>query len=317
MIYGHTDMQSKLFGLQDYRFANLFLGTKLMGTICLIRRRVFSDQQEHEAIYVRYFTFHEHFRSSGNTERKGKRNSIRQEIDRLMDGEGLDAGDNPFLYAYVDAENVRSKRLIDEFGFHKVATFFTIPFARLFPKRHAEVQQIGKDQREEIRQILMGFYRHFNLVTLENLFTRGHYYAVKKDGRFVCGVEAIPDSWNVISLPGLAGKVMMNVVPFIPVLRRAFNADYRFLFFENIFCLPGYEPLLEKLFDTALADMKRYSAILCQDPTSEMYTIISKINKGLTHRINGEMEITVMVKTKQTGILSPGIPFFVSGADVL
>ncbi|MDZ7607194.1 MAG: hypothetical protein U5K79_16755 [Cyclobacteriaceae bacterium] len=317
MIYGHTDMSEKLSGLRDFRFANLHLGKKLLGTICFLQRQVVSGQREHMAVYVRYFTFHEQFRSSGDAERKGTRSSIRQEVARVMNGEGLDTDEKAVFYAYVDADNVRSGRLIDEFGFRKAGTFHTIPYSRFFPKEHREVQRLGKEHQEEISQILMEFYRHFNLVTFEDLFVRGNYYAIKKDGQFVCGVQAIPDSWRIISLPGITGKVMMKIVPKVPLLRRLFNPDYRFLLFQNIFCFPGHEHLLEKLFDTALADMKRYSAILCEDPMSELYAMISGVNKGLTYRINGEKEIDIMVKTQHAGFLNPDKPFFVSGADVL
>jgi hypothetical protein len=315
MLYAQTDVAEKLAKLDDPLFANLFLKNKLVGTVCFLKRNVLNNGLNQEFFYVRYFTFLDKFRSAGTIERKGKKSTIREEIIRFINGEGLDVHGIPALFAYVDQENVRSRRLIEEFGFRKAGTFRTIPFTRFFPKIHKSVRRIGGDEWHGIQQLIPEYYRDYSMITFDNLKNLNNYFVLERDSVPVCGVQAIPDSWHILSLPGLSGKLMMDIIPKIPILRRLFHHDYRFVFLEYTFCQPGYEKHLATLFESVLGYYKRNSAILCLDPTSRLYTQVHQVSLGFAHRIMGEKEIEIVVISSNAQLPKP--PFYVSGPDVL
>lgn len=318
MVYRHQNVRSKVNAIPDAYFANLSIRNRLYGTICLIKRNVHSRGKLHQAFYLRYFTFRAEFRTIYPKNHKRKTPSkVREEVIRLMNGEGLDYSEELTLYAYVDPENTRSKRLIEEFGFIKMGKFLTIPFSRFFPKYYHRVEKLDQSCHDQIKNQLITFYEKEQLVSFENLFSRGDFFGIRENEEITCGVQAIPDSWKILDLPSLSGKLMMHVVPKLPVIGKLFNPDYKFVFLECMFCKQGCEKELELLLESVLATYKVSSAIICLDPRSRLYDMVQHMNLGITHKIMGEKEIDIAVKTSNQTILNKKEPFFVSGYDVL
>lgn len=316
MLYAQTRVGEKLRGLHNSRFASLYLGGRVVGTICFLKREIIGENVAGKAFYIRYFTFLEKYRSSAGPQRRGKENAIRQEVNRIMAGEGLGIDGEYLLYAYVDPENSRSKRLIDEFGFTRAGVFRTIPFTRFFPRKSENVQLAEGERIHEISALFDSGYQRYSLYTTEHLRGKGDFFFIEKDQRIVCAVQAIPDSWKIISLPGVSGTIMMKAVPFIPLLRRLFRRDYRFVFFERVYCESGSEASLEQLFESALVHFSRYTAIFCLDPHSPIYASVKRLRLGLTHRLMGEKEVEIVCKTS-SGDNQIRSPFYISGIDVL
>jgi hypothetical protein len=318
MVYKHHDVRSKVDTVSNPYFANLSIRDRLYGSICFSKRKVYNLGKSYEAFYLRYFTFRESFRTTNPKNHKRQTPSkIREDIVQLMDGKGLDFQGDLMLYAYVDAENIRSKRLIDEFGFEKLSNFNVIPFSRLWPKRSKSVEIAQKDSYKEIRAYLVKAYKRELFVSFESLFNRGKYFMIKDQGKMVCGVQAIPDRWDILEMPGAVGKILMNVLPKIPVLNRLFNPVYKFVFLESIFCEKGYETQLESLFESVLHYYQINSGILCLDQKSTMYAKIKMNNMGLTYKIQGEKQIDVVVKSSDSGLMRSKAAVSVSGFDVL
>ncbi len=318
MVYKHHDVSAKVKMLSEPYFANLSIRDKLYGTVCFSKRNVFISGKKFEAFYLRYFTFQEKLRSTKAKNSTSKSTSkIREEIARLMNGQGLDYRDSLIMYAYVDADNIRSLRLIDEFGFRKISSYRVIPFSRIFPKKSKFVNVANSSLHMEIEANLLEMYRKEQLVSFEHLFTQGDYFVYKMEGKVICGVQAIPDQWDILDMPGFAGKMMMNIIPNIPIINRLFHPNFKFVFFESIFCHEGYEHHLGTLFQSVLAHYKVYSGIMCLDQKSRVYGMVKKNGLGLSHKIQGEKEIDVVVKTSDDNILNAGLPINVSGFDVL
>ncbi|MCK5280392.1 MAG: hypothetical protein KAK04_17680, partial [Cyclobacteriaceae bacterium] len=154
-------------------------------------------------------------------------------------------------------------------------------------------------------------------VSFENLFRQGEYFIIMENGKMVCGVQAIPDQWEILEMPGAGGKILMTVLPKIPVLKRLFNPTYKFVFLESIFCSEGYERQLSLLLESALQYFKVNSGILCLDKKSTMYSKVKKIKLGITHRIQGEKQIDIVVKSSDKNLINGDLPISVSGFDVL
>jgi hypothetical protein len=317
MLYQHAKVRDKVYGLSDPVFCNLSIRNKLYGTITFCGRNIQNKGKGHWAYYLRYFTFVDEFRSKSNTKRRGEKSTIREDVHRLMNGEGLRTDTVLLLYAYVDEENVRSRRLIEEFGFNNAGSFHIIPFSRLSPRKNIDVEVLENKERHLFIHRLADFYKDHQLVSFENLRHKGEYFVVREKDQIVCGVQGIYDQWKIIDLPGWSGKIMMHLIPKMPWLKKLFNPDYRFVFLEAIFCHPGHETDLGALIETVLAHFSCNSGIICMDPRSKLYSIIQRISLGLTHKIMGEKEIEVVVKSSDKKMIDTRSPFFISGYDVL
>lgn len=318
MLYQHRDVREKVTGLADPVFCNVSIRDKLYGSITFCGRSVRNLDKVQRAFYIRYFTFLDEFRSNAQMNRRGSGSIIRREVHQLMNGEGLNLGDGDLLlYAYADPENVRSWRLIEEFGFKHVGHFHTIPFSRLKPRKSANIEVLQKEQRELFMPELNHHYKDHQLVSFENLRNKGDYFVVRENRKVVCGVQGIYDRWKILDLPGWGGKMMMHVVPKIPVIKKLFNPDYRFVFLEAIYCKPGYENRLPSLFESVLAHYNANSGIICMDPGSGLYPRIQQMPLGITHKIMGEKKIKIVVKTSNANMIVKDKPFFISGYDVL
>ena len=318
MLYRHQNIRSKVSTIPAPYYANLYIRKRLYGSICLSKRNVLTLGKKHQAFYLRYFTFRERFRSTNIQQRKNDSSSlIREDVINLMNGKGLHYHGDLVLYAYVDPENIRSKRLIDEFGFKKIGEFNTIPFSRICTKISSRVEKVVEKDLEYIYRLLKGANKKEQLVSLDNLFTRGEYFVIRENSTIICGVQAIRDSWEIIDLPGISGRFMISVVPGIPFIGRLFKPRYEFVFLESLFCVNGKEKELGILLESVLAFHNLNSGILCLDPKSPLYSKVKQINLGLTHKVMGEKKIEIVVKTSDQEIFNQDLPFFVSGHDVL
>jgi len=318
MLYKHHNVKEKLKDVPDPYYANLSIRNRLYGTICLSKRNVYSLGKLHQAYYLRYFTFRESLRSSGTTSHSEKPQSkLREEVNMLMNGKGLNVHGDLLLYAYIDSQNKRSKRLIDEFGFHIVGQFNVITFSRLFPVNSKQLEISVESDQDMIFSSLTSFYKNSQLVTFENLFRRGAYFFIKENGVMICGVQVVADQWDIMEMPGLGGRLLMNFIPNIPVLNRLFSTAYKFVLLEMVFCQEGYEKNLSELFESVLNHFKVYTGILCIDPRSKAYRMVKSINLGITHKLQGEKQIDIVAKTSKQDLVNPLQPIAVSGFDVL
>lgn len=317
MLYKHHDVAGKLANLKHASFCSLSIRGKLYGTICFCRRLLRIDGNTISGYYVRYFTFLDHLRAAKDQQRRGKEGKVRKEVRKVLDGTGLDHQEARLFYAYVDQQNVRSGKLIEEFGFEKVGSFRVLTFSRFSPKKHFRVKQVGQGQLAAYFEASIRHYQKYQLFFEGHMQQNGTYYAVWEEGKIVCGAQAIVDQWDIVALPGWKGKLMMRFVPHLPLVKRLFDSKYRFVFLEGIFCDPGKEKWLTVLMESILSEMQVHSGILTLDATSDKYKMISKVPLGLVHWLMGEKTIDIVIKSNLTKVNSAKAPFFISGYDVL
>ena len=319
MLYKHTHVYEKLSYTPDPFFAKLMIRNRLYGTICLSRRHVFLSGRGTDAYYLRYFTFRDAVRSGDLANRsKGQRRSeIREDVRLLMNGEGLEFKDELLLYAYLDKDNERSRRIIEEFGFHPIGTFNVITFARIFPKELAPIRRLKKNEIFGFQTLLKSFYNGEQFVLLNDRHDSPAYYVWEESGEIKCGAKVVEDSWEVLDLPGITGKIVMHVLPKIPLINRLFKQDYHFVFIESLYYQPAYEHRLDEFFESILKETNHHSAIICTDPRSKIYPGIDNMNKGLVHKILGEKSIDIVAKSNNGNNINDQLPVYVAGSDVL
>lgn len=326
MLYQHLGVHDKIHKISVPYYVNLVKGNKVIGTCCFCSRATANSGEAMRSFYVRYFSFKDSYRRKNIVNKPHATGSkLREEIKSVLNGHCLDVKpkDKFFHYAYVDPRNLRSVMLCDQFGFERVREYTTIIFNRMNPAEAVDKKVIEASAAEvgELKQLLAGHYKGFNMFSFENLFRGAKYYVIRgPHGQIVAGAQANPDRWKIYSLPGLSGKLILNTFSRVPYLNRLFNKDYRFLTLEGIYYAPGYEHYLESLFGSLLARYNLNSAITVVDPDTHLYKTLRSLKLGWVDRLNKEVRGNVICKFVNFSAAEKDLfrkhPAYVSGIDV-
>lgn len=321
MIYQHSNIQNKLSHIDKAFFASIRKGNKVIGTICFVCRK--SNGQD--CFYIRFFSFKNVYRRNINKDRSSKmieRRGVKHKFDPLLEGiffENYNKEQN-IIYSYIDPNNVRSMEMAKGFGFQMTRTFSTLLFSRISPKKCNNVRRMLVEEKEQVRMLLMLEYEDYNFLTLDNLFMEDNYFVLEEEGEIVAGLQVHPELWKILELPGFSGKIMLNVISRLPLLRRIFNSNYRFLSVDGIFCKKGYEYKIQELLEGGLNIMGYNTAMLPVDSDSSLMEKISSVNFGLLNRLHHPAEIAVVCKFN--GFSEEEInsyynkPVYISGFDI-
>lgn len=325
MLYQHLEVQRKVDKIEKPFFASLIKGKTILGTCCFCSRDTYNASKKMSSFYLRYFTFKENYRSAHQIkERKlNTKSLLREEIKHLLLGKDLIEQNQPsfFHYAYVDPKNSRSLNLCNEFGFEPVRKFSTVVFNRLNPKVNLRVEKLQSTEVSEMKEKLSHFYKDYTMFSFENLFHTKEYYVIRDEKRnIIAGVQANPDRWKVLELPGLSGKVILNVFSALPYLNRLIKKEYQFVTLEGIFVEKGCENLLEVIFETVLTKHNRNSAMTWVDYDSSLYKTLKSLDLGILDKINHEVVANIICKfvnidkKEQTTFYEH--PAYISGTDL-
>lgn len=325
MVYQHLGVHSKIRHIVDPYYICLLKQNSIIGTCCFCRRSTTNSGRQIHSYYVRYLSFKSVFRIKQAPERKASRNSrIREEIKALMEGRGLSvkADEEFFLYAYVDPRNIRSAKLCRQFGFEAVRQYSTVIFNRINPKGNgARVEEITRDQQGQVRDLLMDFYKGFNMFSFDNLLNEGKYYVIRdQNGKILAGAQVSPEHWKILSMPGLAGNVLLHTFSYLPGLNRLINKDYHFLVVDGVYYANGLEKTLEILLETLLSMFRVNSAITLADVNSDLYKALKSLDLGLVDMLSQEVRGDVICKFSNVDDEERALfrtrPAYISGVDV-
>jgi len=325
MVYQHAEVEKKMKAIEDPYYVSLTRNKETIGTCCFCSRDTRNQGEKIPAFYLRYFSFKALYRSSPKApyQRRNKESRLRTEIVRLLSGEGLGSRVQHtfFHYAYVDPLNHRSVVLCKEFGFEPVRTFSTLIFNRLYPKQNNLVEKISPADMPQLKEKLEYFYKDYTMFSFENIFRVGTYYVIRDhQGNILAGAQVNPESWKILEMPGITGKMLLNTFSFLPVLNRLIKKDYRFITLEGIYFSPGNEKALETLFESLLAIYSRNSAMLWLDTDSDLYKRIRSLPLGVVHRLSKEVTGNVICRftgmTEEQQKMFKNSPAYISGIDI-
>lgn len=319
MVYEHRNVLKKIQELTQPYFVNLTIRNNLFGTVCFSKRHFIVQGKSKPAFYIRYFSFIENFRSNSNVgiNKKRKNSLIKKDIFRLLEGEGFEEDTPIIFYAYVDSENIRSSRLIHEFGFSTTGTLSSIIFSRIFPKADKNVLKAEKRDFPDILKALKDYYNDFQFVTFDDLFKNNDYYLIKVNDQIVAGAQANHEEWYIVDIPGFKGWILKNLIPGIPFINRLFKPEFKFISFNAIYCKDGYERELQNLFSCLLSKFKVHTALMSMDQNSKLYNQVKKLNLGLTHTIQGETQSSIVIKSTDKSYNQKHLPFYISAFDIM
>ena len=112
------------------------------------------------------------------------------------------------------------------------------------------------------------------------------------------GLQANPVRWKIKEMEGISGKILLKVLPHIPILKRLINPEkYDFLAIEGIFIAKDYEEYLYELLEGLLHQFDMTSALIQLDGESRFLSLFKeKGNLGLLNSIKKAVNTHVMIK---------------------
>ena len=276
-VYYHFKTAERIANIKEAYVAYATEGDRFVA--CMVMSRVTSWQgnQPLDSYYIRYFSAHPDYQGKGITKQLSAL-FIRAFVKTLPEG--------ALLYAGLEGGNHRSIKIVEKVGFAFPQAIQTIGFSRFFPKGSSRIHQIKTtEEKTEVLHLLEKFYANYTIRHFHNIFQHNNYFVIREAGEIVAGIQIHTALWRVENMPGLSGKILLNVVPHLPLLNKIINPNhFEFLSFEGIYYKPGYEKVLFELMEGLLAQENLKSAVFWvakESPITEM--ILSKGKLGLIH----------------------------------
>jgi len=260
---------------------------EMVGLVALCSHS-FEGNPPYTGIYIRYFAASPKIKGQKIVGRLSK-----DVIDYLRKRQETPA----IFYGTVEGRNKASKAIADHLGFQFYAPLTVTGFSRFFPKKNTSVHRISAEEWKDLLPKLDALYSDYAFWTHDCLNLNNDYYVLKKNGKIVCGVQAHPGHWVVEKMPGFAGKYIVPLVPYVPLLRNVFNPKaFHFLNFEGIYFEKGHEADLVELFEGVLHSKGYHSALILLDERDPLYKFLLEQGKlGLLARFTAGTHTTFAI----------------------
>lgn len=288
---------------------------KIMGTAVFCNPQVTVAGKPFNYYYTRYFA------SSPAIRGKGVIKRLAIEVMRsIRDGEKL----KTIFVGFVERGNKSSYKVSETAGYHTIGTIKTTGFSRFFPKRSAQIQQVTSgSEKKEVLELLKDQYSKHALVQFDYLFMHDNYYVIRENNEIVAGCQFHKAHWVINKMPWFMGKIILRVVPRIPLLNKLFNPKkFLFLAFEGIYFKPGKEKQLHKLFEGLLAQEKLGSALFWMDEKCPWRQALTRYGKlGLINKFVKDSDVYILASYQNMNPeeihATENSPLYASGFDYI
>jgi RimJ/RimL family protein N-acetyltransferase len=306
--YSHTGQAEKIRHITGPYFFDLWVGEELAGTYCLSERSVHTLAKPAPGYYGRYLAV------AAAHQGHGYGHLLKQEAVRYI--ERTQPGPHLF-YSYVEVANARSLQISAKAGFYPLAQLEALVFGRLYPQRDLRFSQLPAAEQPAMRARLVVAYQAYSLVQFDQLFDGGNYFVLRENGEIIAGVQANPVRWRIVAMPGLSGRLLLRVLPHVPVLRRLIKPDnHEFAALEALYVQPGREPELLRLLESVLAHFGYTSALVMLDTTSPLHKYLKNSGKlGLLQALKQPTYSQVLVKPNGLNQEQVKPPLYASAFD--
>ena len=314
-VYEHKNTEHQISHLHQPALMAIKENDKIQGTAVFCNTPVAVGQAVFNCYYVRYFASSKEIRGKGVIKKYGIK-----VMEAIREGEK----EKTIFFASVEKGNKASYKTVESAGYQNIGVIKTNGFSRFFPKSIKNIERVNTESgREEVLELLKKQYQQHALVQFNSIFIQDDYYVIRVNGEIVAGCQLHHVHWVINNMPGLTGKILMNVVPHLPVLNKIFNPNrFEFLAFEGIYCKPGYENRVEDLFEGLLAKEKLKTAIYWMAGNCPVRKRIEeKCKSGLIHSFVKDSDVYIMaafhgLDEKDISDLKSR-PLFVSGFDYI
>jgi hypothetical protein len=296
-LYQLLDTPTKIVQLKNSHFFSLVRADKLLGTFTICEQEINLLGCTHHSYYIRYVAFDAKFQGGF---KKGKSNGgLHRFFKNFFEASTFDSAptnDGKSIYwAYIDPDNLRSINLNNRLGFEQIGSFKTSVFSRVDPKNKL-VERIKSEDKNEVLNLVTSFYDSFQFFTRESLFFDDNYFVLRVNGELVCGIQANPVQWKIKSLPGLSGRILIKIAPYIPRIRKLIQPNnHRFLATEGLFWKDGFEHKLTELLEGVLAITGHHSLLIWSDGEHD-FLEKTKINWGFIQKMKKDNSVAIMAK---------------------
>jgi hypothetical protein len=306
--YQHTLAVSKASRIDRTVFLQLQWRSRLIGSIALSLQQVKMHNLTKNVIYVRYFSIsgllsnHQGQDTAGQGEKKSKIKAAVIELFKSPSKLFPEIEQVDGMYAYVEADNLPSRRNVEMTGFQQIGHFTTLIYSRMFPRKRLKVEILEPQQFPQIKLLLDAYYQDHHLVPnwYSIISHPGRKYIVHKvDDEIVVGACFSLNQWNIISMPGAIGWINRNLLSKIPLVRRVFFGDrLQFLDLEMVYIKKGFEAYFPLLIETLLFKENLHHALLWSAPTSTLHNqLIKGGNFGILQKLNQPSKAGVYFKS--------------------
>ena len=288
---------------------------KIMGTAVFCNPQVTVAGKTYNYYYTRYFASSPEIRGRGVI----KSLAIRV-MSSIRDGER----EKTIFVGFVERGNKSSFKVSESAGYHTIGTIKTTGFSRFFPKKSVHIQPVNSaDEKREVLALLKDQYRQHALVQFDYLFMHNNYYVIRENNEIVAGCQFHKAHWVINKMPGFMGKIILNIVPRIPLLNKLFNPKkFLFLAFEGIYFKPGKEKQLQELFEGLLAQEKLKSALFWMGEKCPWRQELTRYGRlGLINKFVKDSDVYIMASyqhmTPEEIDATENSPLYASGFDYI
>ena len=271
-VYEHKNTAEHAKHIPNPSIIYLTQEEKIVGTAVFCNTQVGAAQHEFNCFYIRYFAAAPEIRGKGLIKKFGAK-----VMDLVRQGETR----KTVFFAAVEKGNRSSYKVVSSVGYQEIGKIKTMGFSRFFPKKSSRIESVQTpEEQQAVLKLLKEHYKEHTLVQFYTLFLHDGYFVIREKGEIVAGAELHTATWVVNNMAGLTGKLIMNLVPRIPLLNQVFNPKrFHFCSFEGIFFKEGHEKDLLELFEGLLAMKKIKSALFWMAEKSPFYQQVSQFGK--------------------------------------
>lgn len=231
-------------------------------------------------------------------------------------------GSPGFGFAYVETTTEFSLRLSEKIGYSVEADIPLTLFSRLRPRSHPAVNPLRQDERDAALGALETLYSDHELGDFEATLQPDAYLAFRRNGQIVAGAQTELLRWSVQSMPGLAGQVLLKVLPQVPGMNHLLDlTDLRVVRFSNILMPQEAEQSLLRVLETALAQhAARVGLIMIDGRSPVLKRLLSQGKLGLlSGALTGSAKMHIDVVDMPEPMLAclRERPLLVSAGDVM
>jgi len=297
--YRQRDALKKVKEIKPLHFFPLRKNGKLLLVMALAERITYNENRAYYTYYVRYVSFNPAFTVKSLTHSNSSQSLYRIGNSFMKEGMKKHAENFAFTlkdsnadaskkiyYAYVEESNIRSLNFT-EFFFEKIRDFTIITYSNLFPHPDRRVLKIQVSDLDRMTRILENEYLHHSFFFLEKEKLLSDYYVLKENDEILTGVQARITNWKIEELPGITGKIIKNILPYVPLLSRFIKPGrFTFLTFDTMYCTNGNEHLIPLLFRAVCAILNVYAGMIYIDSKDPLCARIRNLrNMGFLNRV--------------------------------
>jgi L-amino acid N-acyltransferase YncA len=263
-VYEHKNTAEHFKVISNPYLLSIEENHRMLGTAVFCNPQVKVQGQTFNYYYIRYFA------SSPEIRGKGVVKKLAVEVMRSIRN---DETRKTIFVGFIEKGNRSSYKVTEAAGYKPIATIQTLGFSRFFPKRSKRVDKVvSQEARNEVIHVLENKYSSYALVHFDYIFEMDNYYVIRENGKIIAGCQYHKAHWVVKRIPGLMGKVALNILPKVPLLNKLFNPNrFEFLAIEGIYLEKGKEQVLHELIEHLLANEDLRSALIWLDQRCPIY----------------------------------------------